>query len=110
MADELRIAFKTLGCKLNQYETVVIREAAESRGFRVVHFKEIADVYIINTCTGAGRADYHSRQQIRKALRRNPDAYIAACGCYGQVNADALAKIEGVDLVTGNLEKHICSI
>ncbi len=105
MADELRIAFKTLGCKLNQYETVAIREAAESRGFRVVRFKEVADIYIINTCTVTGRADYHSRQQIRKALRRNPDAYIAVCGCYGQVNAEALAKIEGVDLVTGNLEK-----
>ena len=105
MVDELRIAFKTLGCKLNQYETVAIRETAESRGFRVVRFKEVADIYIINTCTVTGRADYHARQQIRKALKRNPDAFIAVCGCYGQVNAKALAEIDGVDLVTGNLEK-----
>jgi len=100
-----RIAFKTLGCKLNQYETFAIREEALAKGYQVVDFDETADIYVINTCTVTSRADYHSRQQIRKALRRNPGAYIAVCGCYGQISADTLAKIPGVDLVTGNLEK-----
>ena len=91
MSNKLRIAFKTLGCKLNQYETFAIREEAEVHGFEVVPFTETADVYVVNTCTVTGRADYHSRQQIRKALRRNPMAYIAVCGCYGQIDAGTLA-------------------
>lgn len=105
MDGKLRIAFKTLGCKLNQYETFAIREQAIAKGYRVVAFKDKADIYVINTCTVTNRADYHSRQQIRKAMRRNPSAYIAVCGCYGQVAAEALAKIPGVDLITGNIEK-----
>ncbi len=105
MSAKYRIAFKTLGCKLNQYETVAIREDAASAGFDIVKFSEPADVYVVNTCTVTGRADYHSRQQIRKARRRNPDAYIVVCGCYCQVNHEAIQSIEGVDLIVGNIEK-----
>ena len=106
MSAKYRIAFKTLGCKLNQYETYAIREDALSHGYEVVPFDQAADVYVINTCTVTERADQHSRQQIRKALRRNPEAYIAVCGCYSYIAPAALAKIPGVDLITGNIEKN----
>jgi threonylcarbamoyladenosine tRNA methylthiotransferase MtaB len=105
MNAKYRIAFKTLGCKLNQYETFAIRESALEKGYEVVPFNQVADVYVINTCTVTNRADYHSRQQIRKALRRNPDAFVVVCGCYSQVAAGKIAEITGVDLITGNLEK-----
>jgi threonylcarbamoyladenosine tRNA methylthiotransferase MtaB len=99
------VALHTLGCRLNQYETEAIRERFVERGFQVVPFSEVADVYVINTCTVTNQADNKARQVLRRAIRRAPDATIVATGCYAQTNAGDLLKIEGVDLVLGNAEK-----
>lgn len=99
------VALYTLGCRLNQYETEAIREQFQARGYRVVPFGERADVYVVNTCTVTGQADYQSRQTLRRAIRRAPDATVVATGCYAQTNPQALLRIEGVDLVLGNAEK-----
>lgn len=99
------VAFHTLGCRLNQYETEAIREQFEARGYQVVPFGERADVYIINTCTVTSQADYSSRQSLRRAIRHAPDATVVATGCYAQTNPQALLQVEGVDLVLGNAEK-----
>jgi threonylcarbamoyladenosine tRNA methylthiotransferase MtaB len=99
------VAFKTLGCKLNQFETSAVREMFEAARFLSVPFTEKADVYVINTCTVTSRSDFKSRKEIRRALRKNPEALIVATGCYAQVSPDEIAKIPGVDLIVGNEEK-----
>lgn len=100
-----RIAFATVGCRLNQFETDALRGKAEAGGFTVVPFEETADVYVINTCTITGEADADSRQVVRRAVRRNPAALVAVTGCYAQAFPERLAAIPGVDLVLGNVEK-----
>lgn len=99
------VALHTLGCRLNQYETESIREQFVADGYRVVPFSDVADVYVVNTCTVTGQADYQARQALRRAIRQAPDAFIVATGCYAQTDAQALLKVEGVDLVLGNAEK-----
>ena len=99
------VAFYTLGCRLNQYETEAIREQFVSQGFSVVPFSEPADVYVVNTCTVTAHADYRARQMLRRAIRQSPHATVVATGCYAQTNARALLDIEGVNLVLGNAEK-----
>ncbi|MEN6370767.1 MAG: tRNA (N(6)-L-threonylcarbamoyladenosine(37)-C(2))-methylthiotransferase MtaB [Armatimonadota bacterium] len=99
------VAYYTLGCKVNQYETEKIREKLEENGFSTVSFAAPADVYIINSCTVTGMADAKSRRAIRQAVRRNPEAFIVATGCYAELEAPRIAEIEGVDLVIGNGEK-----
>lgn len=101
----LRIAYHTLGCKVNQYETEKIREALEGAGFGTVPFSQPADVYIINTCSVTHVADSKSRAAIRKAIRLNPDAYIVAAGCYAELEPGQVGAIEGVDLVVPHEEK-----
>ncbi|MBR3053693.1 MAG: radical SAM protein, partial [Firmicutes bacterium] len=96
-----KVAFHTLGCKVNQYETEALKERFEAGGYTVVPEEETADVYVINTCTVTNLADRKSRQFIRRAIKKNPDAIVAACGCYVQINPEEAASIPGVDLVVG---------
>ena len=101
-----KVAFHTLGCKVNQYETEALKERFRAGGYQVVPEEETADVYIINTCTVTNLADRKSRQFIRRAVRNNPDAVVAACGCYVQVKPEEAAAIPGVDIVAGTNEKQ----
>lgn len=102
----MRVAFHTLGCKLNQYETVALEEELLALGHQKVSYPGPAELYVINTCTVTGRADYQCRQAIRKAFRRNPEARIIVTGCYAQINPHLLASFPGVKLVLGNAEKE----
>ena len=107
----MKVAFHTLGCKVNHYETEAIKEAFVSRGAEIAGEDEYADVYIINTCTVTNIADRKSRQFIRRAKRLNPDAVIAVTGCYAQVAADEIAEMPEVDLIVGNGRKsEICGL
>jgi len=99
------VAFHTLGCKVNQYDTQAMIEAL-AKDCRIVSNKERADIYIINTCTVTNRADQKSRQQIRNVIRKNPEAFIAVTGCYAQRFPQRIAEIQGVDLILGNREKN----
>lgn len=100
-----KAALYTLGCKLNQFETMFMQEQLETSGYMIVPFKDKADVYVINTCTVTNKADYHSRMKIRQAIEINPEAFIVAAGCSVQIDPLKLAKISGVDLLLGNTEK-----
>jgi threonylcarbamoyladenosine tRNA methylthiotransferase MtaB len=97
-------AFYTLGCKLNQYETESMRQQLEGAGYRIVEFGQPADVAVINTCTVTHRSDQRCRQMIRRAARRK-GVRVVVTGCYAQRDAQALSRIQGVDLVLGNREK-----
>jgi threonylcarbamoyladenosine tRNA methylthiotransferase MtaB len=100
-----KVAFYTLGCKLNFSETSTIGEQFLYRGYNVVEYNEKADVYVINTCTVTENADKECRQIVRRALKKNPEAYIIVTGCYAQLRPDEIIKIEGVDAVLGSNEK-----
>jgi len=107
----MRVAFHTLGCKVNQYETEAMKEAFVSRGADIVSEDEAADVYIVNTCTVTNIADRKSRQYIRRMKSLNPDAFVAVTGCYAQVAADEIAEMPEVDLIVGNGSKAaICDM
>ncbi len=99
------VAFCTLGCKVNQYETECLREMFLKAGYCEADFDSYADVYIINTCTVTSISDRKSRQMIRRAKRNNPDAYIVVCGCYAQTAPEKVAEIDGVDLIIGSHDK-----
>jgi threonylcarbamoyladenosine tRNA methylthiotransferase MtaB len=101
----VRIAFATLGCRQNQFETDIMADQARSAGFTPVPFTQPADVYVINTCTVTERADSDSRQLVRRAIRRNPTAFVVVAGCYAQAAPERIAAIDGVDLILGNAEK-----
>lgn len=101
-----KVAFHTLGCKVNQIETEQIKEDFIASGYEIVDFDEEADVYIINTCSVTHVSDRKSRSIIRRAARKNPDAIVAAIGCTAQVNARDLAAIDGVNLIIGNKDKE----
>lgn len=101
-----RVAVATLGCKVNQCESAGIGEALVARGITLVPFGEVADGYIINTCTVTGRTDYQSRQLIRRAIRQNPTAAVLVTGCYAQRAPEEIAQIQGVRFITGNAEKE----
>ncbi len=105
MSQTMRIAFATVGCRLNQCETDALRGKAQVALYEVVPFDAVADVYVINTCTITSEADADSRQLVRRAIRRNPAALVAVTGCYAQSTPEAVAAIPGVDLVLGNREK-----
>ena len=96
------VGIYTLGCKVNQYESEAIAEAFSKRGLCVVPPTSVCDIYIINTCTVTAESDRKARQFIRRAIGKNPNAYILVTGCYSQVSPDAVAAIEGVDYVSGN--------
>lgn len=101
----VKIAFYTLGCKVNQYETQALREQFQQRGYQVVGDEDHADVYVINTCTVTGLSDRKSRQYIRRVKRINPESVTAVIGCYAQVSPGEALAIEGVDIVAGNNDK-----
>lgn len=100
-----KVAFHTLGCKLNFSETSAIGQDFLNKGFEIVDFNSAADVYVVNTCTVTENADRECRQIVRRALRNNPDAFVAVTGCYAQLRPEELSKIEGVDVVLGSNEK-----
>lgn len=102
----MKIAFYTLGCKVNQYETQALKEKFIDKGYEIVEDTEFADVYVINTCTVTGLADRKSRQYIRRVKRINPDCITAVIGCYAQVNPEEVGAIAGVDIVAGTNEKN----
>lgn len=101
----LRASVTTLGCRLNQAESQIIREKLEVGGYDLVPFGEAADLGIINTCTVTREADAKCRKMIRQFVRRNPQAFTAVIGCYSQMGAKAIASIPGVDLIIGNQDK-----
>ena len=100
-----RIAFHTLGCKLNYSETSTISRDLIHNGFEKVDYQDTADIYVINTCSVTDNADKEARKLIRQAKRSNPSANIAVIGCYAQLNPDEIADIDGVDIVIGAEEK-----
>ncbi len=101
----MKVAFETLGCRMNQFDTDLMRAKFMEKGYKIVDFEDIADVYVINTCTVTVGGDRSSRQAIYRAKRRNPKAVVVATGCYAQVNPKALANLKEVDLVVGNTHK-----
>ena len=99
------VGIYTLGCKVNQYESEAIAERFEAKGFHVLSPRTVCDVYVINTCTVTAESDRKSRQFIRRAIARNPKAYILVTGCLSQTAPETVAAIEGVDFVCGNTDK-----
>jgi len=101
----MRVGFYTLGCKVSQYETEAIAESFRARGYTVSGFDEVCDVYVINTCTVTAESDRKSRQVIRRAKKRNPDALVLVCGCYSQRSPEEVIAIPDVDAVIGSAGK-----
>lgn len=97
----MRVAIKTLGCKVNQYDSAVIRQRLGRRSCAFVPFEETADVYVINTCTVTDKADWEARQLVRRARRAAPAARIVVTGCYAQVSPEEVSRLPGVDFVVG---------
>ncbi len=100
------VAFCTLGCKVNQYETEVMEELFKKSGYQIKNFNEISDIYVINTCSVTNTGDKKSRQMINRARKKNPDGIIAVAGCYSQVSSDEVKKIPGVNVIIGNTHKE----
>ena len=100
-----RVAFYTLGCKLNFSETSTIARSFKEEGFEKVDFSEKADIYVINTCSVTDNADKRFKTIVKQAQKVNPDAFVAAVGCYAQLKPEELAAVDGVDLVLGATEK-----
>lgn len=99
------VAFHTLGCKVNHYETEAIWQLFKESGYKRTEFESIADVYVINTCTVTNTGDRKSRQVIRRAIRQNPDAVICVTGCYAQTSPAEVLAIPGVDIVVGTQDR-----
>ena len=100
-----KVAFYTLGCKLNFSETSTISRQFEDKGYHKVDFNQPADIYVINTCSVTDNADKRFKTIVRSALKTNPDAFIIGIGCYAQLKPEELAAVDGVDLVLGAKEK-----
>ena len=100
------VAFPTLGCRLNQVESQEMAALMEARGFSIAGSGEPAGVFVVNTCTVTGRADFSDRQLIRRLRRENPRALLVVTGCWAQTDPDTVAALGGVDLVLGNQEKY----
>ncbi len=105
MATPQKVAFHTLGCKLNFSETSTIRRQFEDAGYGVVPFEEGADIYVLNTCSVTDFADKKCRYEVRRAQKYSPDAKIVVIGCYAQLKPKEISEIPGVDLVLGAAEK-----
>ncbi|SDN43725.1 tRNA (N(6)-L-threonylcarbamoyladenosine(37)-C(2))-methylthiotransferase MtaB [Alkalicoccus daliensis] len=101
-----KVAFHTLGCKVNHYETEAIWQLFQAENYEKVEFTDTADVYVINTCTVTNTGDKKSRQVIRRAIRKNPDAVICVTGCYAQTSPAEIMAIPGVDIVVGTQDRH----
>lgn len=100
-----KVAFVSLGCKVNQYETNAMSQEFIKSGYEVVEFSDVADIYIVNTCTVTNIADRKSRQMLRRVKEINPEAVLVATGCYAQVGKEELEKIDDIDMIIGNNEK-----
>lgn len=100
-----QVAFKTLGCKLNYSETMAIQRDFEKEGYDITDFDGKADIYVVNTCSVTQSANSTCRKVVRRALRRNPEAFIAVIGCYAQLEPEEIAEIDGVDAVLGAKNK-----
>ena len=100
-----KVAFYTLGCKLNFSETDTIKRSFEAENFESVSFDEFADIYVVNTCSVTENADKKFKNYVKKAQKQNPEAFVAAVGCYAQLKPEELASVDGVDLVLGTKEK-----
>jgi threonylcarbamoyladenosine tRNA methylthiotransferase MtaB len=100
-----KVAFYTLGCKLNFSETSTIARLFEDAGFAKVEFEETPDVYVINTCSVTENADKKCKQLVKRAQKINPESFIVIVGCYAQLKPEEIAKISGVDMVLGANEK-----
>ena len=98
-------AFHTLGCKVNTYETEVMKSCLRSAGYEITDFSEPADYYIINTCSVTNIADQKSRQMLHRARKRNPGAVIVAVGCYAQAAGEDLLRSGTADILIGNNQK-----
>ncbi len=105
MSEKRTVAFHTLGCKLNYSETSTISRMLESEGFEKKEFEDLADVYVINTCSVTDNADKECRQLVRKIQRKSPQSLVVITGCYAQLKPTEIASIPGVDLVLGATEK-----
>jgi len=105
MKHPLRASFYTLGCRLNQSETALIRDDFACKGYHIVDFGASCEVVVVNTCTVTQQAEAKCRQLVRQVLRQSPDAVVAVVGCYSQTGAEALAGIQGVDYVIGTQQK-----
>ncbi|MDK2772083.1 MAG: tRNA (N(6)-L-threonylcarbamoyladenosine(37)-C(2))-methylthiotransferase MtaB [Flavobacterium sp.] len=105
MENKKKVAFYTLGCKLNFSETSTIARNFQEEGFDRVDFEDVADIYVINTCSVTDNADKQFKQVVRKALQKNDKAFVVAVGCYAQLKPEELAAVDGVDLVLGATEK-----
>ena len=103
---EKTIAFMTLGCKVNQYETNAMIQQCQENGYEIVEFNEKADIYVINTCTVTNMSDKKSRNMLRRTKTENEHAIVVVTGCYAQVAKEELKKIPEVDLILGNSEKQ----
>ncbi len=99
------VSITTLGCKVNQYESEAIAEGLEARGYEMTSFDNANFAYIINTCTVTAESDRKARQLIRRAIKKNPDAYILVCGCFAQTSPEAISSIQGVDYIAGASNK-----
>ncbi len=99
------VAFYTLGCKVNQYETEAMEENFESNGYKLVDYEDEADVYVINTCTVTNLSDRKSRQIIRRAKKINKNAIVAVVGCYSQVSPEEISNIKDVDVIIGTINR-----
>ena len=100
-----KVAFITLGCKVNQYETNAMAQKFIEKGYTVIEEKEKADIYVINTCTVTNMSDRKSRQMLRRVKETNPNAIVVAVGCYVQVAKKELEQIPEIDIILGNNEK-----
>ncbi len=98
-------SIQTLGCRLNQAESAIIAKSLKNAGYEIVTDDQPADLTVINTCTVTEQADAKCRQAVRKALRLQPDAYVAVVGCYAQLSVETIRSIKGVDLIIGNEHK-----
>ena len=100
-----KIAFHNLGCKVNSYETEVMQQKLQEKGYHIVPFDQKADIYIVNTCTVTNIADRKSRQMLHRAKQRNPEAVVVAVGCYVQTAYDRIEEDDSIDLAIGNNQK-----
>ena len=99
------VAFYTLGCKVNQYETNAMKQKMIEQNYEIVDFEQRADIYVINTCTVTNMSDRKSRQIIRRVKLQNPSAILVVTGCYAQVAKEELKTIQEIDIILGNQEK-----
>ena len=100
-----KVALHNLGCKVNSYEIEVMQQTLVEKGYKIVPFDEMADIYIVNTCTVTNIADRKSRQMLHRAKQKNPEAIVVAVGCYVQTGQEAVLADEGIDLAIGNNRK-----